>query len=295
MAISPHKTMHVVKSRSSIRPRPPGGLRSPKAQSIVIPALHPNAGVRHWYKRQLDALIDAAHMDIGLQLGVVYVTNKPTLVADGLASDAGVSKVQKTLTVWANRWQRRFDKLSLDIATRFADKAFGMTEVSMQSAFKRAGFTVKFAPTKPALEAYKAVIAENVNLIKSIPSQYLKDVQTSVWSSVRVGGDMATLSRKIQRNYDVSVKRAALIARDQNAKATSSIENTRRQQLGITTAIWQHSAGGKEPRPTHVAMNGQPYDLAKGMWDEDENEWVYPGQLINCRCTSRAVIEGFED
>jgi uncharacterized protein with gpF-like domain len=56
-----------------------------------------------------------------------------------------------------------------------------------------------------------------------------------------------------------------------------------------------HSNAGKEPRPTHVAMNGKPYDLAKGMWDSDEKEWVHPGQLINCRCTMKPVIEGFED
>lgn len=302
-------------------------LRAPSRKPVVVAPTWPNEGVKAAYYRALDALLQAAHNDIGMRLGLVYAEDKPTLIAgsDGalnfalgyedlaapdrarrrleqlrvscirLAADAGVSKVDKTLTVWARRWQRKFDKLSLDMASKFADKSFGVTQTQMRAALKQAGFTVEFKPTRASLQAYKAVVAENVGLIKSIPAQYLKDVQSSVWASVRVGGDMGALSLKIQKNYEVGSRRAALIARDQNAKATAVIENTRRQQLGITQAIWQHSSAGREPRPSHLAMNGKTFDLKKGMWDPDEGERIWPGQLINCRCTSRAIISGFED
>lgn len=240
------------------------------------------------------------YLDLTLQLGLVYsresarIEAKPTSETR-LTVDAGISAVDKTMNFWARKWTLKFDKLSLDLSKRFARRAFGVTEASVKDAFKAAGFTVKFQPTRAGLEAYKAVVSENVNLIKSIPQEFLTSVQSSVWSSVRVGGDMGALSRKLRANYDVTTKRAALIARDQNAKATATIENTRRKELGITEAIWQHSAGGKEPRPSHVAMNGNLYDLKRGMWDETEKAFVYPGQLINCRCTSRAVLPGFED
>jgi len=272
-------------------------LRSPTKRPVIVTATQPNAGVRAWYAAQLDKLLSEAHLDLALKLGIAWADEPPSLVIkdSALAEDASVSKTQKVLTVWARAWQSRFDKMSQSIAERFAEKSFGMTEQSMRAAFKRAGFTVAFKPTRESMDAYRAVIAENVNLIKSIPAQYLKDVQSQVWASVRVGGDMHTLSVKLAKQYAISTRRAALIARDQNAKATATIENTRRQQLGLKRAIWQHSAAGKEPRPTHVAMDGKPFDLDKGMWDSDENEWVLPGQLINCRCTSRAVIPGFED
>ena len=68
----------------------------------------------------------------------------------------------------------------------------------------------------------------------------------------------------------------------------------RQQEAGITKGIWQHSTAGKEPRPTHVKMNGKKFDISKGFYDKDEGEWVMPGQLINCRCTWRPVILGFE-
>lgn len=202
--------------------------------------------------------------------------------------------VERTLKAWSAKWRTRFDGMSVQIARGFADKNFQMTQASMRDALKQAGFTVKFTPTRGSIEAYRGVVAENVGLIKSIQSQYLTGVQSDVWQSVNRGADMATLSKKLQSQYGVTKRRAALISRDQNAKAKATIEMTRRAELGITQAIWQHSAGGKEPRPTHVAMSGKIFDVKKGLWDEDEGEFVQPGQLINCRCTSRAIIPGID-
>lgn len=229
-----------------------------------------------------------------LHVRAVYNACPPTI---GFAADAPSSSVllRRALAKWGGLWTRKFDKLSLDLSKRFADKSFSMTQVAMKSALADAGFTVKFQPKPAVVDAYRAVVAENVNLIKSIPQQYLKDVQSSVWQSVMKGSDMNELSLNIRKKYNVSVKRAALISRDQNNKAKATIENVRRQELGITTAIWMHSSGGKTPRPTHVAMNGKPYDIAKGMYDKDEGAYVWPGTLINCLCTSKAVIPGFDD
>jgi SPP1 gp7 family putative phage head morphogenesis protein len=260
---------------------------------IVVEPTWPNSGVRIWYQKALETLIGEAHLDISLQLGLALLETPPTLIAADAKSP--VSNIDKTLKAWSKKWTLKFNGLSLDLSRKFVAKNFRYAETSMKAAFKKAGFTVAFKPGRPAMEAYRKVIAENVNLIKSIPQQYLTDVQSSVWSSVSAGGNMGTLSRKLHKNYEVTVKRAALIARDQNAKATATIENARRQQLGIKKAIWQHSAGGKEPRPSHVAMNGKEFDLSKGMYDPDEKEWIFPGQLINCRCTSRSIIPGFED
>ena len=108
------------------------------------------------------------------------------------------------------------------------------------------------------------------------------------------GGDLATLSKSLHQNYGVSYRRAALIARTENAKAKGLMEATRRQELGISEAIWQHSHAGKVPRPTHVAMNEKRYTISKGMYDSNEGKFVFPGELIACRCTSRAIIPGLD-
>jgi uncharacterized protein with gpF-like domain len=262
----------------------------------TLMAIQPNAGIRVWYQQELDRLLGEAHLEIALELSLA-LHKKPVK----LAGDATpVGNLNKTLERWADKWTMKFDKLSLDLAERFGKKAVGHTETSFQNALKRAGFTVKFKPTRKSMEAYKSVVAENVALIKNLPAQYVTNVQSAVWASVNKGADMAELSKKLHEEFGIVQKRAARISIDQNNKAKARIENTRRLQINIEEAIWQHSSAGKEPRPTHVAMNGKKFNLKKGMWDPDANgkgkgAWIWPGELINCRCTSRAIIKELGD
>ena len=85
---------------------------------------------------------------------------------------------------------------------------------------------------------------------------------------------------------------AEFIARDQANKAHAVIERAKRQELGITKAIWLHSHAGKKPRPSHLAANSKEFDVSKGMYLD--GEWVQPGELINCRCCSKSIIEGID-
>ena len=260
----------------------------------TVPAIHASAATEAWYKSELQGIVLEAHLDL-TRIVHGHIIER-TLAVAPLAMDAGpTDRLDAQLKAWAKKWQIHFDKVSVTLARKFAKKNFSVTEVAMQAALKKAGFTVQFKPTRASLEAYKAVAAENVNLIKSIPAKYLTGVQSAVWASVNRGADMAQLSAKLRDEYGSTVERAALIARDQNNKAKATIEGTRRLQLGITEAIWQHSAGGREPRPTHVAMNGKVFKLKEGLYDSDEQAYVLPGVLINCRCTSRAVIPGLEE
>lgn len=269
----------------------------------IVRRVTPNAGVRAWYDATLTNLISEMYLDLTQAIGSVYMAESVKIDAvPGRAStiteDAGISRLDREMRGWGKRWVKKFDKLSVQMSKDFTTRSFGATQTSMKDAFKAAGFTVKFKPSKASLDAYKKTAAEQVNLIKSIPQQYLTDVQSAVWASVRVGGDMRALSATLRKNYDVSVARAALISIDQNNKATAVIENTRRQELGIHKAIWEHSGAGKEPRPNHLGFDGKVFDLRKGMWDPDANgkgkgAWIFPGQLIKCRCGSRAIIEEF--
>ena len=113
--------------------------------------------------------------------------------------------------------------------------------------------------------------------------------------SVAAGHDIGFVASEIQSRYHLAKKRAAFIARDQSSKITGQLTRARQIEAGITKAKWLHSHAGKAPRPTHVAMHGQEYDVAEGMYDPDKRvrRNVYPGELINCRCVSRSVVKGF--
>ena len=212
-----------------------------------------------------------------------------------IAMDASPTKeLQRAINKWGDRWQARFDLMAQKISLDFAAKNQQATQIAMMATLKKAGFAVVFRPTRGSIEAYKAIAAEQIGLIKSIAQKYHTDVQAKVWESVKRGGDLKSLSKTLEKTYGVTKRRAALIARDQNSKAKATIEAVRHQELGIKQGIWMHSKGGEVPRPCHVKMNNKLYDLDKGMWDAHEQEWVHPGELINCKCTMRPYIPGFE-
>jgi hypothetical protein len=262
----------------------------------VLPAIHANAGVTDWYARTLQGVLNEAFADAVMMLTAVLGA-EPVPVRIAVDAPPSVTKVDRALKKWGDKWQRKFDKLSREVSKRFATRSFGSTDLALKSALRNAGFTVSFKPTKRTLESYKLVVADNVGLIRNLQQSLYNKIQQDTWASVRAGGDMASLASKLHKSYGIEAKRAALIARDQNNKAKATLESARRQELGLRKAIWQHSSGGKEPRPVHVAWGreGKVFDLDKGLFDPDENQWVLPGTLINCRCTSRAVIPGFDD
>lgn len=238
-----------------------------------------------------DALTLSLHPGVRATLEDVA---RGAVFAEDAAPPSGTKALQAALQRWGNKTVERFERVSTKIADDFAKRSQMATQVGMLSQLKKAGFTVAFKPTAKSIEAFRAVVAENVSLIKSIPRKAHEQVEQKVWNAVRQGSDLHKLSTDLAKTYKVTTDRAALIARDQNAKGKATIERVRQMELGIRRAIWMHSHAGKEPRPTHVAMNEKQYDLAVGMWDSDEGEYVHPGQLINCQCTNRPVIEGFD-
>ena len=113
--------------------------------------------------------------------------------------------------------------------------------------------------------------------------------------SVQTGRDLGQLTDDLREQFGVTKRRAAFIARSQNNLATAAMTRARQVELGITEAIWMHSGGGKEPRPTHLNAGRERarFDVAKGWYDPAVKEHIWPGQLPNCRCVSRSVIAGF--
>ena len=106
--------------------------------------------------------------------------------------------------------------------------------------------------------------------------------------SYAAGRDLSTMVKELKQLYPAASHRAELIARDQSNKANAVVNRARQMELGITEAIWMHSHAGKNPRPDHVAANGKRYNIAEGC--KISGEFIQPGEEINCRCTSRAIL-----
>lgn len=270
---------------------PPAKAAAPKEEDSVA-AIPANAGISAWYRDKLQDLARRMAADILRQIRCAYPDAKDRFDTDLALDDDPVVTLRKLLRQWSRKWQRRYDDVAAEIAESFAGRNARYTDAQVRQRLKDAGFIVKFRPSERQLSAYRAVVAENVGLIKSIPQEFHGEVQGAVWRSVTRGGDMSALSKEIRKKYGVTYRRAAFIARDQNAKAKATLEQQRRAEIGITEAIWQHSSAGKVPRPTHVRMEGKRFKIADGLYDSARGvqRKVQPGELPNCRCTSRAII-----
>lgn len=275
-------------------------LVSPSGKPKAVAPVRPNAGVQAAYQRKLDRLIDEMQRSVVYWVSAAYRAKPPEMAGDmapegGFGAYAGspATLMREVTRRLARRWQRRFDEAAPELAKYFATAATDRADGALKATLDKAGFTVKFRLTAEANDVLQATVGENVALIKSIPAQYMTQVQGAVMRSVTAGRDLGSLTKALQEQHGVTKRRAAFIARDQNNKATASINRVRQQALGITEATWLHSGAGKHPRPTHVANSGKPYKIAEGWYDPALKRNIWPGTEPNCRCVAKSIIPGF--
>lgn len=247
--------------------------------------VRPSAAVRTAYQLKLERLVDEMNRSVNGAVLAAYGAELP------LATDASPAMaLRAAMRKMGTRWLRRFDELAPALSGWFATEVTKRSDRTLKRIFRDHNWTVRFKPTRAMNAAYQAVIGENVSLIKSLAQKHMTDVEGIVMRSVQTGRDLATLSQALTANYGVTKRRAGLIARTQNNMATAVMARTRMLESGITKARWLHSAGGKTPRPEHVAFSGKTYDIAEGA--PIEGKW--PGVAINCRCVPQPVIPGFD-
>jgi SPP1 gp7 family putative phage head morphogenesis protein len=259
-------------------------------RSIELRPLHPNEGVTAAYRVRLEKLIEAMDESVQYWVRTRFKNNAPLLAMDDILP---ANELKRTLRELAKRWQKNFDDAAPLLAKYFALDVGKRTDAALRKILRDGGFSVKFKMTREMRDVFNATREANVALIKSIPQQYLRNVEGAVMRSVQTGRDLGSLAKYLEKNYGSTKKRAAFIARSQNNLATGAMNRARQVQLGVTKAKWRHSGAGKEPRPSHVKNNGKLYDVKKGWYDPHEKKWILPGELPNCRCVSISVISGF--
>ena len=253
----------------------------------AVPA---NRGIEAKYRKALQRLIAEMHASVEYWLTAAYRKDPPRMAAlVEQAQDASPSaKIKKVLDELARRWTDRFNEYAPKLAEAYLQGAFKASDSAFRAALKEAGWAVDFKMTPAVRDAFNASLEENVGLIRSIPEKYLQQVEGTVMRSYSAGRDLATMVKDLKQLYPAASHRAELIARDQSNKANAVVNRARQMELGITEAIWMHSHAGKNPRPDHVAANGKRYKIAEGCLIS--GVYIQPGEEINCRCTSRAVL-----
>lgn len=262
-----------------------------RANEKVLRPIHANAGIEAAYRRKLISLIEEMHASLNYWLKAAYRADPPELTQD----ESPAAAMRAAMRRLSRRWLKRFDVASKELADYFATAVSERSDAALKSILKKGGFAIEFRMTRAQNDVVQAIVNENVSLIKSIPQQYLTQVDGLVMRSVQAGRDLGQLTKDLQEQFGVTKRRAALISRDQNSKATAALTRARQIETGITEAIWMHSGGGRHPRPSHVkaGRDKQRYDVRDGWLDPEVGKKIFPGELINCRCVSKPVLKGF--
>jgi SPP1 gp7 family putative phage head morphogenesis protein len=123
-------------------------------------------------------------------------------------------------------------------------------------------------------------IRNNVELIKTVPSQHLAKIQATISKGIASGDDSFSLKKAIGEVNGQNTKRAKLIARDQLSKLNGVLVQARQQSLGVNGYIWRTSHD-ERVRDSHKDNDGKHFQ-----WDSPPRSTGHPGEDIQCRCVA---------
>jgi SPP1 gp7 family putative phage head morphogenesis protein len=131
----------------------------------------------------------------------------------------------------------------------------------------------------------RGFVRENVALIKKLKNATLDDLENIVVRAYASGTRAEAVSAEIAKRFDISERRARLIARDQIGRLTGQIAGARHQEIGLTRYRWR-SMRDTKVRDSHRARDGRVYT-----YTGKEAAPSRPGQEILCRCLEEPVFD----
>ena len=139
----------------------------------------------------------------------------------------------------------------------------------------------------PTGEIMRALLAEQVTLIKSIPLDAAQRVHDWTLVGIEDGTRAREVAAQILRTNEVSANRAMLIARTETARTSSKLTESRARHVGSEGYIWRTSRDS-DVRDSHREMEGKYV-----RWDSPptlDKLVGHAGCLPNCRCFPEPII-----
>lgn len=135
------------------------------------------------------------------------------------------------------------------------------------------------------VERVNELTVSNIQLIKSIRTQYLDKVQNAVMQAMVQGALNKDLGEQLKKLGEDVESRAMLIARDQSSKLNAALTRARHEEAGIKKYMWSTS-GDERVRDSHADKEGQIFEYTNPPADTG-----HPGHDFNCRCVAIPVLD----
>ena len=251
-----------------------------------------------WYVKELQKLTQQMTSECKSVLVEIYKKGYPQIAFDDSISSQARIALNQLYEKYGDKFSDKAKKLAKQLLKRTNKYANNQMNAALKGMLGEAAkdFLLKGAAITPEKsEIMKALIFENVSLIRSIHNEYFKQITGSVARSIENADGIKQLIKDLNSYGAKSNRRAQLIAQDQTRKAYNSINLRNFQENNIKKFEWVHSGGSREPRKYHKdVLNGKIFDIDKGAPSEDGKRYIYPGQEPYCRCIMKAVLS-FDD
>ncbi|KVO82405.1 phage head morphogenesis protein [Burkholderia ubonensis] len=139
-------------------------------------------------------------------------------------------------------------------------------------------------------ETLRALMAEQVTLIKSIPLEAAERVHRLTIEGMVDSTRAAQISKAIQESGQVAKSRADLIARTEVSRAATSLTEARALHVGSPGYFWRTS-GDSDVREDHRILEGQfiTWDNPP-IADRRTGRRAHAGCIYGCRCFPEVVF-----
>ena len=194
--------------------------------------------------------------------------------------DQALARYADLLTPWGQHVTRRMHR---EVAWREL-RAWSQTNPAVAATLRQE------LSQGPVARAFSALMAEQVDLIRSIPLKAAERVHERTREALIAGQRMETLIDEIMESGDVAESRARLIARTETARTASVLTQVRSEQVGATHYRWL-TAHDEAVRPDHRKLEGKIFAWAEPpIADSKSGARAHPGQIYNCRCVPIPLI-----
>lgn len=246
------------------------------------------------YNAKLQRLVRQIKRDIDRDIVPLVRSLASQYVQDAAVTetrDAWSDIILKAMAFLRERWSsNRVNAGAQRIAGEFVQSALKKSERDIK---KSAGIDV-FSGSEVMQDYLRASAQQNVQLIKSIPSKYLEEVETLLIANMRSGMRPGYIVSALQEQFGVTQRRAKFIARDQTGKIQGEINERQQRNAGFDYFRWLDSDDRRvRDRHRQIAEKVTAYGPGVYRWDNlplsQDGVPIRPGQDYNCRCTAVPV------
>lgn len=134
---------------------------------------------------------------------------------------------------------------------------------------------------------------ESTDMIQKLRDETIAAYKQNINRRMSAGASLADLYKQLKKDTGLKLKNGDLIARNELKAFNAELTKKRALNTGATRAIWM-TAKDERVRSCHSQLDGQEFEIGKGLKCSGSDEYIEPGEAINCRCVARTIIE-FEE